>query len=168
MKPRQPLSIVAATVLAAWALAHSAAVAPAPDEPPIGATILAWSPQQRISGYRAIDQLMSTREIPAGDLPYPLIPDARDWSKFSYSYGGKRRSLDDYVRDTNVAGLIVVKNDRVLLERYALGNDEHSRWISFSVAKSVVSMLIGAAIKDGYFDSVQDRVVDYLPRLKGG
>src|SRR6185436_11905353 len=45
--------------------------------------------------------------------------------------------------------------------------DQHSRWISFSIAKSVVSMLIGAAIADGYIGSVDDPVTRYLPLLAG-
>ena len=72
------------------------------------------------------------------------------------------------MQSQRIAGLIAVKDGRVHLERYGLGNDANSRWISFSVAKSVVSMLIGAAIQDGYIASVDDPVVDYLPRLKGG
>ncbi len=50
--------------------------------------------------------------------------------------------------------MLVVEDDKILFERYALGNDQRSRWISFSIAKSVVSMLIGAAIADGYIGSV--------------
>ncbi|MCZ6616923.1 MAG: serine hydrolase [Gammaproteobacteria bacterium] len=133
-----------------------------------GEGILFWSPQQQITGYRGIDKLYPTREITAGQTAYPLIPDERDLSDFRYRYNGKRFTLDDYLRDMHVAGLIAVKDGRVVLERYGLGNNADSRWISFSVAKSVVSMLIGAAIKDGYFRSVDDLVTDYLPQLKGG
>jgi CubicO group peptidase (beta-lactamase class C family) len=61
----------------------------------------------------------------------------------------------------------VVKDGRILLERYTLGNDEDSRWISFSIAKSVVSMLIGAALQDGYIGSVAEPITRYLPALAG-
>ena len=133
-----------------------------------GNDLLFWSPQQQVLGYRAIDQLFTTREISGSTQPYPLHPDPIDLSGMTYRYDGERRTLDQYVRDMRVAGLLAIKGNRVLFERYALGNDADSRWISFSVAKSVVSMLIGAAIKDGYFGGVDDRVVDYLPQLKGG
>ena len=133
-----------------------------------GDGILFWSPPQQITGYRNMVELYPTRAIETGALAYPLLPDARDFSGFSYRYGGKKLGINDYIRQMGVAGVIAVKNDRVLLERYALGNDADSLWISFSVAKSVVSMLIGAAIQDGYFQSENDLVVDYLPQLKGG
>ena len=138
------------------------------QEETLGQDILFWSPQQQIIGYRGIDDMFPTREISRGTYAYPLLPDHRDFSEFRYRHAGNRLSIDDYIRSMNVAGLVAIKDGRILLERYALGNDENSRWISFSVAKSVVSMLIGAAIKDGYFNSVDDLIVDYLPQLKGG
>ena len=113
-----------------------------------GESILFWSPQQQVLGYRAIDEIFATRAIAPSSRPYPLLPDPRDFSEFSYRYDGRRLTLEDYIREMRVAGLIVVQNDRVLLERYGLGNDASSRWISFSIAKSVVSMLFGAAIQD--------------------
>ncbi|MFT5452682.1 MAG: CubicO group peptidase (beta-lactamase class C family) [Enterobacterales bacterium] len=45
---------------------------------------------------------------------------------------------------------MVLKNGKIAYERYGLGNTKDSLWVSFSVSKSVTSMLIGAAIKDGY------------------
>ena len=130
--------------------------------------ILFWSPEQQIVGYRAIDDLYPTREIKAGAHPYPLVPAHRDFASFRYRHQGQRLSLDDYMQSQRIAGLIAVKDGKVHLERYGLGNDADSRWMSFSIAKSVVSMLVGAAIRDGYIVSVEDLVVDYLPRLKGG
>jgi CubicO group peptidase (beta-lactamase class C family) len=81
--------------------------------------------------------------------------------------GEQSLSVDEYFRRQSVAGLLVIKNGAIVYERYGLGNTEASRWVSFSVAKSVTSMLIGAAIQDGYIASVGEKVTDYLPRLKG-
>ncbi len=78
-----------------------------------------------------------------------------------------RMSTGEYFTKQRVAGLLVIKDGRIVYERYGLGNDETTRWVSFSVAKSVVSMLFGAAVKDGYIKSVDESVTDYLPRLKG-
>ena len=55
----------------------------------------------------------------------------------------------------------------IRLERYALGHNPDSRWTSQSVAKSVTSTLVGAAIKDGYIESLDDFISDYIPDLKG-
>jgi CubicO group peptidase (beta-lactamase class C family) len=130
--------------------------------------MLFWTPEQQVAGYRNIDKLFDTRVIQAGGEPYPLTPTPRDFSGVKYEIDGVTYTLDDFVRDQRIVGLLVVKDGNILLERYSLGNDEHSRWISFSIAKSVVSMLIGAAIADGYIQSVDDPITRYLPLLSGG
>ena len=53
------------------------------------------------------------------------------------------------------------------MEHYAPDHAKDSRWVTFSVTKSVTSLLIGAAIQDGYIDSADDPIVKYLPRLAG-
>ncbi len=55
-----------------------------------------------------------------------------------------------YMKRMPTAGLIAVQGRDVRLERYSLGHQMDKRWISFSVTKSVVSLLVGAAINDGY------------------
>ncbi|HEX2464633.1 MAG TPA: serine hydrolase [Thermoanaerobaculia bacterium] len=150
--------------------AAATSAAPSADQANFGPRdrMLWWTPEQQVAGYRNIDRLFDTRLIQAGGDPYPLVSAQRDFSEVTYELDGATYTLDDYVRDKRIAGLLVVKDGRILLERYALGNDEHSRWISFSIAKSVVSMLIGAAIKDGYIGSVDDPITRYLPKLAGG
>ena len=66
-----------------------------------------------------------------------------------------------------VSGLLVLKNGRIALETYQLGNTERTRWMSMSVVKSITSTLIGAAIKDGHIASIDDPVTRYLPELAG-
>jgi CubicO group peptidase (beta-lactamase class C family) len=130
--------------------------------------MLFWTPEQQVAGYRNIAKLYDTRAIHAGGRPYPLEPAPRDFSDVVYQIDGVTYTLDQHLRDQRVAGLLVVEDGRILLERYSLGNDERSRWISFSIAKSVVSILIGAAIADGYIGSVDEPITRYLPALAGG
>ncbi|MCY4057736.1 MAG: serine hydrolase, partial [Gammaproteobacteria bacterium] len=97
----------------------------------------------------------------------PLTGDPQDFSTLNYEVDGKAYPLDHYLETFFVAGFLVASGDSILIERYRLGHSETSRWVSFSVAKSVTSLLIGAAIRDGYIESVDEEVTDYLPRLKG-
>ena len=55
--------------------------------------------------------------------------------------------------------------ESILYEDYNFGHDESTKWVSFSVTKSVTSMLLGAAIQDGHIKSVEDKVTIYLPQL---
>ena len=76
-----------------------------------------------------------------------------------------RLDLDEYFAKNRVAGLLVLRGDTVLLERYAFGADRNARFVSQSVGKSVVSMLVGVALARGRIASVNDLVTKYLPEL---
>lgn len=129
--------------------------------------LLTRSGDAQIISFRNIPALSATRTIEAGDYTLELAPAPSDFSSFHYQVGTQQYSLDDFMVHNDIAGLLVIKDGKNLLERYGLGNDEDSAWVSFSMAKSVVSMLTGAAIKDGYIHSVDDKVTDYLPQMKG-
>lgn len=127
---------------------------------------LFWTREEKIASYRNMDKIAWTRVVRAGGDPYPMPRAERDLGGVLVSDGVDSLTVDDYVRRQDVAGLIVVKDGRIVYERYELGNTATSRWLSYSVAKSVTSLLVGAAIKDGYIDSVEEPVTNYLPRLR--
>lgn len=127
--------------------------------------ILFWSPQRQLYGYKNIDKIYPTRRIKASSSPYPLVAAPKPLLELEYELGGTKYSIADYIERHRTAGLIVVKGNRVLLENYSLGNDASTRWMSFSIAKSVTSLLVGAAIQDGYILSVDEPITHYLPRL---
>ena len=134
------------------------------DRPP---EILFWTPDQRRDGFRTIERSSPVRWVKAGDAPLELGSSPRDLTEVTYEIDGESFTIAEFLQDPASIGLIVVQDGDVLFERYAPGNDESSRWISFSVTKSVTSMLIGAAIQDGFIGSVDEPVVHYLPRLRG-
>ena len=151
------LALFAATT--AWA-----ADAPPPNDS-LG-SILFWTPAQQKVGYRTIENIYPTRVIKAGANAYPL-PRASGAFDVSYDFKGAKWTTDTFMKENRLAGLLVLKDGKIVLERYGLGRTTQDRWTSFSVGKSVTSTLIGAAIKDGYIKSLDAMVTDYLPGLKG-
>ena len=129
--------------------------------------LLFWSQPERRVAFGHVDQIFPTRTIQAGDSPYALTSQSVDLSDIRYQVDGKQYSLADFRAMDAHVGLIVVQDDTILAEHYSATNTAETRWISFSVSKSVTSMLIGAAIKDGFIESVDDPVINYLPRLRG-
>ena len=61
----------------------------------------------------------------------------------------------------------MIKNDSVYFEKYYDGYGPDSKSNSFSVAKSIVSALLGKAIAQGHIQSLDQKVIDFLPELKG-
>jgi CubicO group peptidase (beta-lactamase class C family) len=107
------------------------------------------------------------RTVSAADSVKVLNKAYQDFAELRYEVDGKQYSLDDFYARKATRGIIVVQGDDIKLEHYSPGHTEKTRWVSFSVTKSLTSMLIGAAVKDGYIESVDEKVADYLPRLKG-
>ncbi len=79
--------------------------------------------------------------------------------------GSGADALDRLLSDTETQALLVIDDDRLVLERYGAGIERASLLTSFSVAKSFVSTLVGIAVEQGHIASIDDPVTDYLPEL---
>jgi len=159
-------------VSCSYALAANAEapyIDPADDQKHLGSqdNVLFWTPEQQVAGYRNSDEIFYTRLIEAGGSVHPLPYAKVDLGDVEINLGDASMTVNEYFEKQSVAGLLVIKDGHILYERYGLGNNADSKWISYSVAKSVVAMLIGAAIQDGYIESADEKVTQYLPRLKG-
>ncbi|MGN6516812.1 MAG: serine hydrolase domain-containing protein [Rhizomicrobium sp.] len=127
---------------------------------------LFWTPAEQAFGYKNIEKIFPVRVVKRGST-VSVLPRAKGSFDVSYTQDGKTFDTAAFMKANRTSGLIIVKNGRIVLERYGLGRTEKDRWTSFSVGKSFTSTLIGAAIKDGYIKGVDSPVTDYLPELKG-
>jgi len=84
-----------------------------------------------------------------------------------YRVKGEDRDIDGFMQRYRASGLLVLKRGAVVCERYSLGQTPETCWISFSMAKSISSTLIGAAIQDGLIASIDEPVVRTVPDLRG-
>jgi CubicO group peptidase (beta-lactamase class C family) len=155
----------AVILLLVWALGSTSFAQTTSDPSLLSTNSFQWSQQEMELGFAHYDEVFEGREVMHGDkireLPMGLPLDA-------FSEGGEREiALEDFLSQQKVAGLLILQAGTIRLERYALGLSEAGRWTSQSTAKSVTSTLVGAAIKDGYIQSVDDFVSDYIPDLQG-
>ncbi|MBY8820979.1 serine hydrolase domain-containing protein [Sphingomonas colocasiae] len=125
-----------------------------------GAEILFWSQAERDARFPHMETLFPGDVAGHSARPYPL-PDGKPLDL------GPGDPAGAYMAANNVAGLIVVQDGKVRLERYARGHSREGRYTSFSVAKSLTSTLVGAAVQDGFIASVDDPVTRYIPELAG-
>lgn len=124
-------------------------------------------PDLAVSTFRNIDRLFPTRTVPASDAPYPLEPAETQLGPVTATVGEASYDMDDFLALDSVTGLIVLKDGKVAYEIYQRGNGPDTRWMSMSLAKSITSTLIGAAIKDGSIAGMDAKVTDYVPALEG-
>ena len=125
--------------------------------------ILFWGPDQQVYGFPRLAELYPTRSIKGQEVPLQLPIRLSNLDAFSYSYAEQIHTVDSHMQSERTAGLLVIQNGEIKVERYGLEHHANAPWVSFSVTKSVVSMLFGAAVKDGYIASIDDPVSDYLP-----
>ena len=128
---------------------------------PTNRDLLFWSVPQRDAAFRALDRislLAKWHVIPASSAPKPL-PQGEPLKL--------PIDLDAYMASQRSAAIVILQDGKLRVERYGLGFDKDGRWTSFSVAKSFTSTLVGAALRDGFIKSMDDKVSDYIPDMKG-
>jgi CubicO group peptidase (beta-lactamase class C family) len=127
----------------------------------------ALMPDVQANTFRNIDRLFATRTVKRGSTIYPLPWSEDPLTSLSFDSDGETYDLFDYVSLNRISGLIAIKNGQIVYETYQLGNNRSSRWMSMSIVKSITATLVGAAIKDGFIDSIDDDVTKYVAELKG-
>ncbi len=156
------LILAGALALAGAATAQTVTITPdnAARLRQVGAEVLFWNQQQRDENFPAMEKLFPGHVVKAGGKVRPM-PAGKP---LAIPVG----EIDAAMTELNIAGMIVVQNGKIRLERYARGYGREGRYTSFSVAKSFTSTLVGAAIRDGHIASIDDPVTRYIPDLAGG
>lgn len=75
-------------------------------------------------------------------------------------------SLTEKLDTHQTSAIVVIKDGQLLLEKYWLGHDQTTISNSFSIAKSVTTMLLFAAIEDGFVRGIDQPITDFLPEYK--
>lgn len=126
------------------------------------ASLLFWSQKEKERRFPIMQDIFPSILIPNGNQISPF----EEMKNLTPQWKGKT-TLTSYINDNHIGGVIVLHENKIRLEEYADGVDEKTVWTSFSMAKSVSSMLLGVALKDGAIESLDDALQKYIPELKG-
>lgn len=125
------------------------------------------TPELAVTTFRNIDRLFASRTVSRSSKPVPLEPAAEPLGPLTITHEDRDYTLDEFVARNRVAALLVLHQGRIKREIYRFGNDQRTRWMSMSIAKSITSTLIGAAVREGLIEGLSDPVVRYVPALAG-
>jgi len=128
----------------------------------------AMLPGIEVATFSHSDTLFPVNTVARGGSVRAFSKSDKALGKIQFKSSGKDFDLYDYLADDRVAGLLILKDGKVVMEDYELGTGPKTRWISFSMAKSISSTLVGAALQQGLIASIDDKVTRYVPGLKGG
>jgi CubicO group peptidase (beta-lactamase class C family) len=127
----------------------------------------AMLPGVAVATFSHSESLFPVRVVPRGRSVKSLSRANNPLKNVHFEVKGKPYDLFDYMALNRVAGLLILKDGKIAFEDYELGIDPETRWTSFSMAKSISSTLVGAAIEDGYIESLDDQLTKYVPAFKG-
>jgi CubicO group peptidase (beta-lactamase class C family) len=99
--------------------------------------------------FQHMDQMFATRTVAAGGDIWQLPAKLISIEEGDYTLGERTVGLQEALEATAANALVVVKDGNIVFESYRNGSDENTRFLTFSVAKSYVSTLIGLALADG-------------------
>lgn len=125
-------------------------------------SLLFWSQEEKERRFPIMHSIYPSLPVVAGTEVYPLMKSEEINPKWEDG-----TDVSSYIEDNRVGGVIVLKDGEIKLEAYNKGIDQNTLWTSYSVAKSISSMLVGVALKEGDIKSMDDLLEDYIPELKG-
>jgi CubicO group peptidase (beta-lactamase class C family) len=144
----------------------SACPAPFDSKLPDAHSMLTWSQADRVVGFRN-DYRNYAGDVFRHGNATPLLAAEKPLKDARYRVNGKTYDLQDYLKRQNVSGMLVLKDGKIAFKYLGEGNTDSTLWTSRSVGKSVVSALVGVAIKEGKIHSLDDLITRYEPDLKG-
>ena len=128
---------------------------------PTNTDVLFWSTGERDAMFRMMDRVDFM--IPSDPIEMGSTVNALETgAPIDFGF-----DIDAYMDSNRTAGLVILQDGAIRYENYGLGFTETGRWTSFSVAKSFTSTLVGAAVKDGFIESLDDPVSKYISGLQG-
>jgi CubicO group peptidase (beta-lactamase class C family) len=168
-RPRRGrIEVIVARVLATGfaSLAALLLLAPLATENSYWARIVSW----RNAGFHDFEAKFPSRSVANAAPMFPLRAAPADVPPAFATIDtdlGTSIPLDEFLDHSGSTAFVVLRDDQLLVERYANGSSHAAIQTSFSVAKSFASTLVGIAIGEGLIGSVDDPIVHYLPELKG-
>lgn len=129
-----------------------------------------WRPSHSVDGFSRLDEIFPSAISAAPATASPL---RRAGAEPAISYDGTpnlgagRFGLNAYLARNPTTGLLIAKDGEILVERYQYGRTDQHRLTSFSMAKTLIAMLIGIAVQEGRIKSIDDTAAFYVPALSG-
>ena len=120
----------------------------------------------RVGSFSHVDRLLPHYTLAKSTAPLRL-PVAAAPPSIEYRFEKQSYSLDDFLAHQRVTGFLLIKDGEVLAERYQYDRKPDNRFVSHSMAKSIVSLAVGIALAERKIASLDDTIARYVPALAG-
>ena len=159
--------LAASVALAPVAVAAQSAV-PVGPSPAVIAMRDQWlNPAVNSFTFRDTNKVFESRDVPRSGPVWPLV-NGRALAMPAHQSGSTTMTYDAWADRTFTNALLVMKDGRIVSEIYRNNSTAASRFIGWSMTKSLTSVMIGCALEEGRIASLDDPITKYLPELAGG
>lgn len=124
-----------------------------------------FEPEYILHNFRSMEAMFDTAQVRRGPVTHQFERNLRDLPS-TYVYKGQTRKISDFLESTWTTGLVVLQHGAIVFEHYFRGNTAASKTISWSVAKSFISALVGIAVEEGHIRDIYQPVTDYVSALR--
>lgn len=121
-----------------------------------------FSGQPQYGNFCRFKDILPVSRMAASSTPHAFTDGPVMSLPRAYHFEGKQRSTEAFLTETDTSAVLVLKDGAVVHELYRLTGGRDVQWISWSVAKSFVSVLIGIALTEGAICSIDDAISDYI------
>jgi beta-lactamase family protein len=120
----------------------------------------------RVGSFSNLDRILPHYTLSKSASPLTLSKAASE-PGIEYRFEGQTFTIDDFLARERATGLLLIKDGEILVERYQYDRKPDNRFISHSMAKSIVSLAVGMALSEGKIASLDDTIAKYVPKLAG-
>ena len=125
-----------------------------------------FEPEDILHNFRLMETMFDTAPVRRGPVAHQFERNVGNLPS-TYVYKGHTKRISDFLEQTWTTGMVVLQDGAIVYENYYRGNAASSKVISWSVAKSFVSALMGIAVEEGHIRDIHQPVTDYVPALRG-
>ena len=116
----------------------------AAEDYPLGGRETFFDTRTLVGSFSHFDEIFRGRRVRKAPAPSRLVRVAEP--ALAWTFESAERTVDEYLARTPTTGLLIARDETILVERYQYGRTDHDRLTSFSMAKTVTAMLVGIAI----------------------
>lgn len=117
--------------------------------------------------FRNMDQLFTTREVAHSGTVSTFVKNEKPLD-FTYQFNGQTYTPDEFLDRTYTNAMLIMKEGKIVYENYRNNTNPNTRFMAWSMTKSLTSILVGIAYEQGLIKSLDDDITDYLPELSTG
>jgi len=133
---------------------------------PVGPRVAPIPQSNMVGSYSHFAEKYPSRLVAHADQPSVWTRAEQEFS-LTYAYAGADHDLTDYLSRHPATGLLIARADTILFEHYQYGRTDRDLLTSQSMAKTVVALLVGIAVREGAIRSIDQPAADYVPALAG-